>query len=160
MVALKVLLRFSISSQSRPQVTNGFELYLCFSPLGTKAMAVSAVNRLLKWIRKEEDRLFILSPLTYWAPAAAGGPPDMNTDDLNLMDSVLTWRWVINSDSFNWVSGWICRFDCWHWWCKLNLDFNVWEDGSIMAQWNPKPRQIVSQRPRIHLIISLLICKW
>lgn len=50
---------------SLPKVTNGFQLYLCFSPLGTKAMAVSAVNKLLKWIRKEEDRLFILSPLTY-----------------------------------------------------------------------------------------------
>ncbi|KAL1265970.1 hypothetical protein QQF64_003997 [Cirrhinus molitorella] len=46
-------------------VTSGFELYLCFSPLGTKGLAVSAVNKLLKWIRKEEDRLFILSPLTY-----------------------------------------------------------------------------------------------
>lgn len=47
------------------QVTNGFELYLCFSPMATKALAVSAVNKLLKWIRKEEDRLFILTPLTY-----------------------------------------------------------------------------------------------
>ncbi|XP_030633610.1 vacuolar fusion protein MON1 homolog A [Chanos chanos] len=46
-------------------VTSGFELYLCFSPLGTKALAVSAVNKLLKWIRKEEDRLFILNPQTY-----------------------------------------------------------------------------------------------
>lgn len=46
-------------------VTSGFELYLCFSPLATKASAVSAVNKLLKWIRKEEDRLFILSPPTY-----------------------------------------------------------------------------------------------
>ncbi|XP_056129837.1 vacuolar fusion protein MON1 homolog A [Lampris incognitus] len=46
-------------------VTSGFELYLCFSPLATKALAVSAVNKLLKWIRREEDRLFILSPLTY-----------------------------------------------------------------------------------------------
>ncbi|KAA0707550.1 Protein SAND [Triplophysa tibetana] len=46
-------------------VTSGFELYLCFSPLGTKALAVSAVPKLVKWIRKEEDRLFILSPLTY-----------------------------------------------------------------------------------------------
>uniref|UniRef100_A0A3P9MJM2 Vacuolar fusion protein MON1 homolog n=1 Tax=Oryzias latipes TaxID=8090 RepID=A0A3P9MJM2_ORYLA len=46
-------------------VTSGFELYLCFSPLATKAMAVAAVNKLLKWIRKEEDRLFILTPLTY-----------------------------------------------------------------------------------------------
>lgn len=46
-------------------VTRGFELYLCFSPLATKALAFSAINKLLKWIRKEEDRLFILSPLTY-----------------------------------------------------------------------------------------------
>lgn len=46
-------------------VTSGFELYLCFSPLATKASAISAVNKLLKWIRREEDRLFILSPLTY-----------------------------------------------------------------------------------------------
>ncbi|XP_064162724.1 vacuolar fusion protein MON1 homolog A [Anguilla rostrata] len=46
-------------------VTSGFELYLCFSPLGTKALAISAINKLLKWIRKEEDRLFILSPQTY-----------------------------------------------------------------------------------------------
>uniref|UniRef100_A0A1A8S9T2 Vacuolar fusion protein MON1 homolog n=1 Tax=Nothobranchius rachovii TaxID=451742 RepID=A0A1A8S9T2_9TELE len=46
-------------------VTSGFELYLCFSPLASKASAVAAVNKLLKWIRKEEDRLFILSPLTY-----------------------------------------------------------------------------------------------
>ncbi|XP_062401206.1 vacuolar fusion protein MON1 homolog A isoform X3 [Sardina pilchardus] len=47
------------------RVTSGFELYLCFSPLGTKAVAEAAVNKLLKWIRREEDRLFILSPLTY-----------------------------------------------------------------------------------------------
>ncbi|XP_077459074.1 vacuolar fusion protein MON1 homolog A [Stigmatopora argus] len=46
-------------------VTSGFELYMCLSPLGTKALAVSGVNKLLKWIRKEEDRLFILSHLTY-----------------------------------------------------------------------------------------------
>ncbi|MBN3302093.1 SAND protein, partial [Amia calva] len=46
-------------------VTSGFELYLCFSPLGTKALAVATINKLLKWIRKEEDRLFILSPQTY-----------------------------------------------------------------------------------------------
>ncbi|KAB5536802.1 hypothetical protein PHYPO_G00111520 [Pangasianodon hypophthalmus] len=45
--------------------TSGFELYLCFSPLATKALAMSAVSKLLKWIRKEEDRLFILNSLTY-----------------------------------------------------------------------------------------------
>ncbi|KAJ7419536.1 Vacuolar fusion protein MON1 A [Pitangus sulphuratus] len=46
-------------------VTNAFELYVCYSPLGTKAGAISAVNKLMKWIRKEEDRLFILTPQTY-----------------------------------------------------------------------------------------------
>lgn len=46
-------------------VTSGFELYLCFSPLGTKALAMTAITKLLKWIRKEEDRLFILNPQTY-----------------------------------------------------------------------------------------------
>ncbi|XP_013909313.1 PREDICTED: vacuolar fusion protein MON1 homolog A [Thamnophis sirtalis] len=46
-------------------VTGAFELYVCFTPLGTKAAAVSAVNKLMKWIRKEEDRLFILSSQTY-----------------------------------------------------------------------------------------------
>lgn len=46
-------------------VTEAFELYVCFSPLGTKSSAVSGVSRLLRWIRKEEDRLFILSSPTY-----------------------------------------------------------------------------------------------
>lgn len=47
------------------QSTSGFELYLCFSPLATKSLAMSAVTKLLKWIRKEEDRLFILNSLIY-----------------------------------------------------------------------------------------------
>ncbi|XP_026581493.1 vacuolar fusion protein MON1 homolog A [Pseudonaja textilis] len=46
-------------------VTSAFELYVCFSPMGTKAAAISGVNKLMKWIRKEEDRLFILTPQTY-----------------------------------------------------------------------------------------------
>ncbi|XP_043834886.1 vacuolar fusion protein MON1 homolog A isoform X1 [Dromiciops gliroides] len=46
-------------------VTGAFELYMCYSPLGTKASAISAVHKLMRWIRKEEDRLFILTPLTY-----------------------------------------------------------------------------------------------
>ncbi|XP_075039995.1 vacuolar fusion protein MON1 homolog A isoform X2 [Mixophyes fleayi] len=46
-------------------VTEAFELYVCFSPLGTKSLAVSGISRLLRWIRKEEERLFILSSLTY-----------------------------------------------------------------------------------------------
>ncbi|XP_006770667.1 PREDICTED: vacuolar fusion protein MON1 homolog A [Myotis davidii] len=46
-------------------VTGAFELYMCYSPLGTKASAVDAIHKLMRWIRKEEDRLFILTPLTY-----------------------------------------------------------------------------------------------
>ncbi|XP_062923765.1 vacuolar fusion protein MON1 homolog A [Mobula hypostoma] len=46
-------------------VTNGFELYMCFTPMGTKAAAVNAITKLMKWIRKEEDKLFILNPITY-----------------------------------------------------------------------------------------------
>ncbi|XP_006007695.1 vacuolar fusion protein MON1 homolog A [Latimeria chalumnae] len=46
-------------------VTSGFELYMCFSPMGSKAGAVAAIGKLMKWIRKEEDRLFILNPPTY-----------------------------------------------------------------------------------------------
>ncbi|XP_072928759.1 vacuolar fusion protein MON1 homolog A isoform X1 [Hemitrygon akajei] len=46
-------------------VTNGFELYMCFTPMGTKAAAVNAITKLMKWIRKEEDKLFILNPVTY-----------------------------------------------------------------------------------------------
>uniref|UniRef100_A0A3Q1F2I4 Vacuolar fusion protein MON1 homolog n=1 Tax=Acanthochromis polyacanthus TaxID=80966 RepID=A0A3Q1F2I4_9TELE len=62
---LRTFYRCSETENLMAWVTSGFELYLCFSPLATKALAVSAVNKLLKWIRKEEDRLFILSPLTY-----------------------------------------------------------------------------------------------
>lgn len=46
-------------------VTNGFELYMCFTPMGTKVAAVNAITKLMKWIRKEEDKLFILNPVTY-----------------------------------------------------------------------------------------------
>ncbi|KAE8611833.1 hypothetical protein XENTR_v10012616 [Xenopus tropicalis] len=46
-------------------VTDAFELYVCFSPLATKSIATTGVSRLLRWIRKEEDRLFILSSPTY-----------------------------------------------------------------------------------------------
>ncbi|KAJ8265065.1 hypothetical protein COCON_G00141640 [Conger conger] len=46
-------------------VTGKFELYTCFSPLVTKASAINAITKLLRWIKKEEDRLFIRSPPKY-----------------------------------------------------------------------------------------------
>ena len=47
------------------QVTAGFELYAVFGPLVTKPVAINSVNKLLKWIKKEEDRLFILNSPTF-----------------------------------------------------------------------------------------------
>ncbi|XP_043936629.1 vacuolar fusion protein MON1 homolog B-like [Protopterus annectens] len=46
-------------------VTRKFELYTCFSPLVTKASAINAITKLLRWIKKEEDRLFIRNPPKY-----------------------------------------------------------------------------------------------
>ncbi|KAG7472681.1 hypothetical protein MATL_G00111620 [Megalops atlanticus] len=46
-------------------VTSKFELYTCFSPLVTKASAINAITKLLRWIKKEEDRLFIRNPPKY-----------------------------------------------------------------------------------------------
>ncbi|XP_017263505.1 vacuolar fusion protein MON1 homolog B [Kryptolebias marmoratus] len=46
-------------------VTSKFELYTCFSPLVTKTCAITAITKLLRWIKKEEDRLFIRYPPKY-----------------------------------------------------------------------------------------------
>nr|CAD7567396.1 unnamed protein product [Timema californicum] len=46
-------------------VTSGFELYVTFEPLVTKHSAINAVNKLLRWIKKEEERLFILNAPTF-----------------------------------------------------------------------------------------------
>lgn len=43
---------------SLSQDTKGFELYLIFEPFVTKQEAINAVNKVLKCIKKEEDRLF------------------------------------------------------------------------------------------------------
>ncbi|XP_068780310.1 vacuolar fusion protein MON1 homolog B-like [Struthio camelus] len=52
-------------------VTSKFELYSCFSPLVTKAGAIGVLTKLLRWIKKEEDWLFIRFPPEY---SAAGRP--------------------------------------------------------------------------------------
>ncbi|KAI5725741.1 hypothetical protein M8J77_019590 [Diaphorina citri] len=44
--------------------TAGFELYLIFEPLITKPSATNAVNKLLRWIKKEEDKMFMLNNYT------------------------------------------------------------------------------------------------
>ena len=44
--------------------TGGFEVYAAFGPLVSKQEAITGLNRLLRWIKKEEDKLFILNSLT------------------------------------------------------------------------------------------------
>ncbi|KOB70668.1 Vacuolar fusion protein MON1-like protein A [Operophtera brumata] len=46
-------------------VTNGFELYVTFDPLMEKDQTIRAVDRLLRWIKKEEERIFIMNAPTF-----------------------------------------------------------------------------------------------
>uniref|UniRef100_A0A671MJ93 Vacuolar fusion protein MON1 homolog n=1 Tax=Sinocyclocheilus anshuiensis TaxID=1608454 RepID=A0A671MJ93_9TELE len=46
-------------------VCSKFEMYVCFTPLVTKKSAISELTKLLRWIKKEEDRLFICHLLHY-----------------------------------------------------------------------------------------------
>lgn len=58
---LKILCHVGSKEMLLGWVTSGFELYATFNPLVTKPIAINAINRLLKWITNEEDRLFILN---------------------------------------------------------------------------------------------------
>ncbi|XP_044737373.1 vacuolar fusion protein MON1 homolog A [Chrysoperla carnea] len=46
-------------------LTTGFELYVIFEPLIDKPTAINAVNKILKWIKKEEDKIFIMNAPTF-----------------------------------------------------------------------------------------------
>lgn len=58
---LKILCHVGSREMLLGWVTSGFELYAAFSPLVTKPVAINAINKLLRWIKREEDRLFILN---------------------------------------------------------------------------------------------------
>ncbi|XP_022084897.1 protein SAND-like isoform X2 [Acanthaster planci] len=62
---LKIMFHVGSREAMLGWVTTGFELYAVFGPLATKQVAILAVNKLLKWIKKEEYRLFILDPPEY-----------------------------------------------------------------------------------------------
>lgn len=47
------------------QVTTGYELYVTFEPTVDKNLVITLVNKLLSWIKKEEDQLFILNAPTF-----------------------------------------------------------------------------------------------
>ena len=46
-------------------LTQSFELYAVFSPTTSKLKVITAVNKLLRWIKKDEDKMFILSAPTF-----------------------------------------------------------------------------------------------
>ena len=45
-------------------LTQAFELYAVFSPNTSKLGVITAVNKLLRWVKKEEEKLFILTAPT------------------------------------------------------------------------------------------------
>ncbi|KAG7319086.1 hypothetical protein KOW79_017560 [Hemibagrus wyckioides] len=62
---LKLIYHVGLRETLLAWVTTKFELYTCFSPLVTKSCAINAITKLLRWVKKEEDRLFIRYPPKY-----------------------------------------------------------------------------------------------
>ncbi|CAH0715009.1 unnamed protein product, partial [Brenthis ino] len=61
----KLIFRSNSQDTVLAWVTNGFELYVTFDPLMEKDHAIRAVDRLLHWIKKEEERIFIMHAPTF-----------------------------------------------------------------------------------------------
>ncbi|XP_075986016.1 vacuolar fusion protein MON1 homolog [Anticarsia gemmatalis] len=61
----KLIFRSNSQDTVLAWVTHGFELYVTFDPLMEKDQAIKAVDRLLKWIKKEEQRIFIMHAPTF-----------------------------------------------------------------------------------------------
>ncbi|KAF9127663.1 Vacuolar fusion protein mon1b [Mortierella sp. 14UC] len=58
---LKLLFHVGEQETMLGWITSGFELYAVFGPLVSKSAVVLMSNKLLKWIRKQEDSLLILN---------------------------------------------------------------------------------------------------
>jgi len=54
---------FSIAKEIHPpspiQITQPFELYVTLSPILPKSAVIGAANAVVKWVRKEESKLFL-----------------------------------------------------------------------------------------------------
>lgn len=46
-------------------LTQAFELYAVFSPTTSKLGVITAVNKLLRWVKREEEKMFILTAPTF-----------------------------------------------------------------------------------------------
>ncbi|XP_072287341.1 vacuolar fusion protein MON1 homolog B-like isoform X2 [Pyxicephalus adspersus] len=62
-------------------VTSKFELYTTFSSLVTKVGAINVITKLLRWIKREEDRLFIRYPPKYSTTPLPGKGGKSNRTD-------------------------------------------------------------------------------
>ncbi|XP_048003391.1 protein SAND isoform X2 [Leguminivora glycinivorella] len=61
----KLIFRSNSQDTILAWITNGFELYVTFDPLMDKDQAIKAVDRLLRWIKREEQRIFIMNAPTF-----------------------------------------------------------------------------------------------
>ena len=48
------------------QITQPFELYISVSPMLPKSAVVSAANSVMRWVKKEEARLFLRDAPVFW----------------------------------------------------------------------------------------------
>ncbi|KAG8232572.1 hypothetical protein J437_LFUL012948 [Ladona fulva] len=62
---LKQIFKQADSEAMLGWIKPGYELYVIYEPLITKTNAVIAANKILKWIKEEEQRLFILHAPTF-----------------------------------------------------------------------------------------------
>ncbi|KAL1270267.1 hypothetical protein QQF64_032556 [Cirrhinus molitorella] len=62
-------------------VTSKFEMYACFTPLVTKKSAIGELTKLLRWIKKEEERLFICHLPKYSTTPQSGSSTDRGRSD-------------------------------------------------------------------------------
>ncbi|XP_030034145.2 protein SAND [Manduca sexta] len=64
-IPAKLIFRSNAQDTILAWVTNGFELYVTFDALMEKDQVIKAVDRLLWWIKKEEQRIFIMNAPTF-----------------------------------------------------------------------------------------------
>lgn len=62
-MSLDGCVHFSIAEETHPpspiQITQPFELYVTLSPILPKSAVIGAANAVVKWVRKEESKLFL-----------------------------------------------------------------------------------------------------
>ncbi|CAG4968610.1 unnamed protein product [Parnassius apollo] len=64
-VPAKFIFRSNSQDTILAWITNGFELYVTFDPLVEKEQTKKAVDHLLQWIKREENRIFIMNAPTF-----------------------------------------------------------------------------------------------